>query len=168
MDEQTIGSRLKCAREKKGLKQSDVCNGLDIQNTQTLSAYERDKNAPPCEILKKLAKLYGVSTDWILFGEKYTQEKTLFDYLEQLIESVDALQLDLCSTTIASDPFNAHDAMCIVLNSHIYPSLDGFAKEWQNLRMLRDNDTIDADDYETLLNKRINRIYGPLADDFFR
>lgn len=171
MDNTELGAQLKKAREEKGLTQREVIEKLGIPKVQTLSAYERGVNATPLDTLKKLAELYGVSTDWILFGKEYVsrKEKTLRDYLEQLIESVEALQLDLCSLTVSNnDPYDEskYGAMCIVLNSHIYPGLEGFAEEWRNLRVLRDNGTIDADDYDTLIKKRISKIYGQFADDF--
>ena len=57
--------RLKDLREDHDLKQSEVAEFLGIQQT-VYSRYERGFQNIPLEHLIKLAKMYKVSTDYIL------------------------------------------------------------------------------------------------------
>ena len=57
--------RLKELREDHDLKQTDIANILNIQQT-VYSRYERGFQNIPLEHLVTLAKLYKVSTDYIL------------------------------------------------------------------------------------------------------
>ncbi len=70
-----FGSRLKNARKKKGLTKVQVAELLDIQ-TATVSMFENDTRRPKVENIVKLAKIYGVSTDY-LFGLATTTENNI-------------------------------------------------------------------------------------------
>lgn len=61
----TLGERLRKARKRKGLSQMDVFDALGISN-KSLSRYEKDTSAPSPEVLKKLSRLYDVSSEYIL------------------------------------------------------------------------------------------------------
>ena len=60
-----IGNRIRGRREKLGLKQQDIANALDV-SPQAVSKWERGENAPDVTVLKPLARLLGVSIDWLL------------------------------------------------------------------------------------------------------
>lgn len=60
-----LGTRLKISRKRKGLSQKEAADKLNISNA-VLSNYERNKRDPDTEILKKMAKLYSVSVDYLL------------------------------------------------------------------------------------------------------
>lgn len=61
----TLSDKLKDARIKKGLSQIEVAKLINIGN-KTVSDYERGISSPDPDTLKKLAKLYNVSTDYLL------------------------------------------------------------------------------------------------------
>ena len=60
-----LGARIRAQREKQGLKQQDVANALNI-SPQAVSKWERGENAPDIMVLEPLARLLGVTTDWLL------------------------------------------------------------------------------------------------------
>lgn len=64
----TIGERLKKIRRLNKLSQDDVAKYLGIQRT-TISQYESGDLIPPTLTVLKLAKLYNVTTDYILCYE---------------------------------------------------------------------------------------------------
>jgi transcriptional regulator with XRE-family HTH domain len=70
----SFGARLKQARNRKEMTQEQVASRIGIDFT-TISKYENDKSQPDNEILQKLAKLYGVSIDWLLSGSMKNQEE---------------------------------------------------------------------------------------------
>jgi len=60
-----LAKRIRGQREKRGLKQQDVANALNV-SPQAVSKWERGENAPDIAVLGGLAKLLGVSVDWLL------------------------------------------------------------------------------------------------------
>jgi transcriptional regulator with XRE-family HTH domain len=65
MNLKDLAQRIRGQREKRGLKQQDVANALNI-SPQAVSKWERGENAPDIAILAPLGRLLGVSTDWLL------------------------------------------------------------------------------------------------------
>lgn len=61
----SLGGKIRERREKLGLKQHDIANALDL-SPQAVSKWERGENAPDVTVLKPLARLLGVSVDWLL------------------------------------------------------------------------------------------------------
>lgn len=64
-----LGNRIRARREKLGLKQQDVANSLGI-SPQAVSKWERGENAPDITVLEPLARLLGVSADWLLSAQE--------------------------------------------------------------------------------------------------
>lgn len=62
-----LGARIRARRERKGLKQLDLANALQV-SPQAVSKWERGENAPDLAALAPLARLLGVSTDFLLTG----------------------------------------------------------------------------------------------------
>jgi transcriptional regulator with XRE-family HTH domain len=65
----TVGSRLRRIREEKGLEQKEAAIPLGMSNV-VLNRYENDKREPDLKTTSKMAQFYGVSTDWIIHGNK--------------------------------------------------------------------------------------------------
>jgi len=70
-----LGERLKLARERTGLKQTQVKERTNINN-KTLSGYENNVSEPDSATLAILAELYGVSYKWLITGEGSMIEET--------------------------------------------------------------------------------------------
>lgn len=66
---ETLGSRLKEARERTRLTQMQVAEKLGISNG-TLSGYERNYRDPDTNTLAALARVYGVTTDYLTTGKE--------------------------------------------------------------------------------------------------
>lgn len=54
---------LQKARLKAGLSQRDVATALGYKTAQVVSDWERGYRSIPANVLKKIAKLYGVSAE---------------------------------------------------------------------------------------------------------
>lgn len=65
---ETLGDRLRLARQKAGLKQMQVKERTRIHN-KTLSGYENGVSEPDLNTLTILADLYGVSLQWLSTGK---------------------------------------------------------------------------------------------------
>lgn len=60
-----FGLRLKRLREKKKMTQEQVGKYLRVTGAN-VSSYEKNVVSPPIDVLRKLALLYGVTSDYIL------------------------------------------------------------------------------------------------------
>lgn len=72
-----LGARIRLQREKRGLKQNDIAHALQI-SPQAVSKWERGENAPDIILLVPLAKLLGISVDWLL-GSYTTKDLDVFE-----------------------------------------------------------------------------------------
>lgn len=92
----SFGDRLRDARERLDLKQTDVAKATHISN-KILSGYERNISQPSLENLKTLCDFYNISADEILevhpkkindAGEEAVfltpQQKRLLSYFDKL------------------------------------------------------------------------------------
>lgn len=62
-----IAARLRTAREAAGLSQAQVARMLEVARP-TVSEIEAGRRRVPAEELARLADIYAVSADWVLFG----------------------------------------------------------------------------------------------------
>ncbi|MBP3619689.1 MAG: helix-turn-helix transcriptional regulator [Clostridia bacterium] len=62
---QTLGQKIKELREENNLTQIELARLLFIDKS-TVAKYETDVIEPSYDLLKKLAKLFKVSTDYLL------------------------------------------------------------------------------------------------------
>src|SRR5687768_18336596 len=67
MDVAQVGNRIRQRREQVGLRQRDIADALQL-SAQAVSKWERGENAPDIGILPDLARLLGITTDWLLAG----------------------------------------------------------------------------------------------------
>ena len=63
-----IANRLIALREKLQQDQKTFAESLGIEKN-TYNAYERGKRPLTIESAKKIRKKYGISTDWLLYGD---------------------------------------------------------------------------------------------------
>lgn len=99
----SIGDRLRYARERKNLKQTQVKEKTGIHN-KTLSGYENGVSHPDIDSLNTLARLYEVSVDWITGNENNKKGSTIAEqtatiepnmYEEFIIEIEKEFNIDL-------------------------------------------------------------------------
>ena len=83
-----FGLRLKELREAKGWTQQELGDLLNI-NKSTVSSYENNYAQPSFEIMKQLAVLFRVSTDY-LFGLESSRSFVVYDLSEEKKRLVDA------------------------------------------------------------------------------
>lgn len=60
-----IGERIKDLRKEKGLTQAELGKIVTVKNA-TISAWEKNINEPPLNVISALAAYFGVSTDYLL------------------------------------------------------------------------------------------------------
>lgn len=86
----SLGSRLRKARERLNLSQTEVFRKTGINN-KTLSRYENDGTEPDTNSLTLLAELYGVSFDWLYGKEKESASTRPQGQYDKLINELEEL-----------------------------------------------------------------------------
>ena len=85
------GLTISSLRKKQKMSQKELGDSLGI-GVSTISMWESEKREPSLDNLKSMAELFGVSVDYILFGQdadgkKVTKEESdLLDLFDQLPE----------------------------------------------------------------------------------
>ena len=74
----TLPYRLKELRQQKNLTQAKVADSLGITQ-QSYARWENGKVTPAPEKLSKIAKFYGVTTDYLLEGKKDDVDSSTVD-----------------------------------------------------------------------------------------
>lgn len=63
-----LGEKIKKLRLEKGLSQDELGKAMGVHYTH-ISRYERNQSNPSIDALRKLAKVFGVSADYLLFDD---------------------------------------------------------------------------------------------------
>jgi transcriptional regulator with XRE-family HTH domain len=88
---QTLGDRLRSAREKSGLSAKQVADRLGVK-PQSVSAWEHDQREPRANKLHMLAGILNVSMTWLLEGSgKGPKVRSVELELEELSTQITAL-----------------------------------------------------------------------------
>lgn len=62
-----LGARIAMLRKSSGLSQQELAKQLGV-SASAVGMYEQGRREPPCEILVALARIFHVSTDFLLTG----------------------------------------------------------------------------------------------------
>lgn len=156
----TLGARLRAAREKSGLKSSDVCKVTGIANVQILSAYERDARIPGQELLQKMAKLYQVSEEELLgtatAKPAYTEtSNTKANYIRQLVEAASALNLSFLTK---EDPEHQRKLRYLALDDIEQKDFFKFTEKWAILAQLYNDGVINKEEYMHVVHERLEEL----------
>lgn len=68
LHDMSFSERLITLRRERSLTQQGFADATDI-HVQQIKRYEAGSSQPSAEALKKIAKCFGVTTDWLLFDE---------------------------------------------------------------------------------------------------
>ena len=151
----TLGARLRAAREKAGLRSSDVCKVTGIANVQILSAYERNARTPGEDLLKKLARLYQVSVDELKGAEEEIatpKSQGQAHYIRQLVEAASALNLNFY---IREDAHKNRTLRYLALDSIEQKDFFKFAEKWMILADLYNKNIITKEEYMRVVSERL-------------
>lgn len=82
----TFGYRIRKLREEKNLTQTELSQLLGMKTYTTVSKWESDDNFPKGKDIKLLAKLFNVSSDYLL-GLKSERQESITSIYDQLDDS---------------------------------------------------------------------------------
>jgi len=83
---ETLGERIRRLRLEKNISQRNLAKMVGT-SPGLISFIERDRNKPNYRIIGRLAKVLGISTDYLIFGEEARSE-SMSDLIDRLKEDV--------------------------------------------------------------------------------
>lgn len=109
----TFGNRLKQARENKGYNQKQFAERLGVTPTR-LNYWEKDKREPDVAIIKQIAQILDVSSDWLIGNNLISVDITLSSdekqhikkyrsldhYGRKAVDSLLDIELERCSAVV--------------------------------------------------------------------
>lgn len=66
-----LGTRIALLRLQKGLSQAELGRRLGV-SASAVGMYEQERRSPPLDLVVRLAKEFGVTTDYLLTGVETT------------------------------------------------------------------------------------------------
>jgi transcriptional regulator with XRE-family HTH domain len=85
----SIGKKIKELRKRKDVSQEELGKMIGAHLTN-VSRYERDQQVPSADVIKKLAEVFDVSADYLLFDNANdmatakVKDKQVLKYLEKI------------------------------------------------------------------------------------
>ncbi|MFC5530672.1 helix-turn-helix domain-containing protein [Cohnella yongneupensis] len=98
-DYQAIGSRIRKAREGKGITQELLAESLDVSNAY-ISKIERGRSAANLENLGKICTVLEMSTEYLLSGTSTTEDDYLRHEIIEMLEGCPPHKIRLIAQVI--------------------------------------------------------------------
>lgn len=86
VDLREIGLRLRALRKSRDLTQDALAHQIHI-STPYLTLIEQGKRSVSIEILAELSHVFGVSTDYLIFGDDSSSTEPLYREWKQITQS---------------------------------------------------------------------------------
>ena len=83
----TLGQKIKKLRTEKGLTQKDLADQVHV-TFQTISKWEKDENEPDVATLREIAKLFGVTVDYLVNEDEESKEEVIEEPVATPVEVV--------------------------------------------------------------------------------
>ena len=110
----TLGKRIRILRERKNWTQTELSQELGMKTYTTVSKWESDENFPKGKDLKKLAELFGVSSDYLLGLSTVSKQDDISTIYNQLTEKRQAKVYNFADRQLREQKYGTADAGKIV------------------------------------------------------
>lgn len=84
---ETIGSNITFERKKRGWSQSELAEKVNLSD-MAISAYERAKRVPDCDVLVRLCNVFDVSSDYLLGVERLNNYDERLEKIEEKLNNI--------------------------------------------------------------------------------
>ena len=169
LDKELFGKKLKQALQDKNMKQSELATAVSTSEAN-ISNYARGNAFPPIDILSEIAKVLGVSLDWLCGVESKSDQdtcKTLGDIARVItgmlswgtVEFSDKIVIE---SRFVGDPYDGghHETIEETCPAIVFKSgeMRKFISDLLTMQKLLGNKTIDSEFYFRWRNDRIERL----------
>ncbi len=155
-----LGSRLKEAREKKGLSQVQLSDNLSLIYgikllPASISAYEKGKTLPSLTAIVTICKILSCSLDWVC-GLGDTTENRIYTYsdLAKLLINIQGLCPERAHITSGHNDYSNQSVAELVFFDD---TLANFFSEWEDIEKLHSQGTLDDEMYKLVLEALMNK-----------
>lgn len=161
MENASFSSRIKELRGSNNLTQTEFAEKIGTTQA-TLSSYENTNKTPSLDIVKNIAETFSVSIDWILglsdIMDVDDNPQQYSDVIRLLFKLEDA---NIDGFYIRSYyHYESRTNVCeITFND---PNMIDFIGEWQKMKELHDNSTIDDELYDLWIEKTLKKYSKPI------
>lgn len=97
-----IGSKISNLRKEKGWSQNDLAKKIEASR-EIIGKYERNENLPSIEMVAKMAKVFGVTVDFLIGeGENASYDK-------EIVERINDIQkMDISTKNVLFDVIDTY------------------------------------------------------------
>ena len=90
-----LGVRIAALRRQAGLSQAELARQLQC-SASAVGMYEQGRREPPADLLVRMARVFGVSTDYLLTGraQEPQDQRSLADVLLRSLNDAEAAAAD--------------------------------------------------------------------------
>ncbi|MCP3943124.1 MAG: helix-turn-helix transcriptional regulator, partial [Desulfobacteraceae bacterium] len=103
-----FAEKLKLLRKEFGFTQNELAKKIGISGNRHISLLEKGAHQPSLESIQKLASLFNVSTDYLIFEDVprgnsvHVKNPELFDLIDQLVNTDNQQAIDAVKYLIKS------------------------------------------------------------------
>lgn len=157
-----FAKRLKEAREKKGFTQRDLASKVSV-TPASLSSYEKGNSVPSLPVVKELAEVCDVSIDWLCGGNDQSKIPETFSDVIRLLFLITATPNLESNINVYDNSYgNNYTAEISFTNEELIT----FFCDWEKMKKLHDDDSIDDEVYDLWIEKTLNKYNVNIKDAY--
>ena len=149
----TLGTRIAALRRAKKLKQEDLAEMLGV-SAQAVSKWENDQSCPDIYLIPSLAKIFNVTTDELLTGEK-PEDTTVRMLSESEKNNIKDMMLRFVVNTLAGDVIRLNFPISLI---------EMMISEGINISSISGNDALKSIDMNMILDSVKHGVIGNIME----
>lgn len=162
-----LSERLKEVRTSMELNQAEFAKLIGVTQ-QSLSSYENCSSKPTLDVAIRIVEKCDVSLSWLCgLTERVTNNKlfrTYTDIIDIFFDIMNIARLDVYSTKVTATDWQGKEQSMWGI-SFTDEHLNEFLADWQKMRMLNINGTIDDEVYTLWREKTIKKYNFPIEPE---
>lgn len=164
-----LSERLKKVRESLNMNQADFANLIGVKQ-QSLSSYEKCVSKPTLDVAIRIADKCNISLSWLCgLSDRPSNNKvfkTYTDIIDIFFDIMNIAHLNVYSTKVRAKNVEMQDVTMWGI-SFTDKYLNDFIADWQKMRTLYLNQTIDKEVYDLWREKTIKKYNFPITPEIF-
>lgn len=162
-----LSERLKEVRESMNMNQTDFAKLIGVTQ-QSLSSYEKCVSKPTLDMAIKISEKCDISLSWLCgLSDRVSNNKvfkTYTDIIDIFFDIMNVAHLNVYSTKVNTKDCDMQDVTMWGI-SFTDKYLNEFIEDWQKMRTLYINQTIDEEVYSLWREKTIKKYNFPIIPE---
>jgi Predicted transcriptional regulator len=165
-----LSERLRETRESMKMNQADFAKLIGVTQ-QSLSSYEKCVSKPTLDVAIKISEKCDISLSWLCgLSDRASNNKvfkTYTDIIDMFFDIMSIAHLDVYSTKVKAKNWEMQDVIMWGI-SFTDKYLNEFLADWQKMRTLYLNQTIDEEVYSLWREKTIKKYNFPIVPEIIK